>query len=266
MKARAVNPVQSSTFRKYLEPQSDSDDRFEFHFANGPFPSGPAAGISLFYNPPYYCFWRQDGTLDDIAIARSWLNDYLKLNGPFDGVIMFSQGCVLGSSTLLHHCKDSPSDPPPFKFAIFVCGGPLLQELDQKLGFTIPEQVWTLDQASRRALSQRADTAAILKHGSDRWQNDLHELTDLSAQELAEMLSGPYRINIPTVHIVGAKDPRNFAGYQLHALSHPDARKMYEHPGGHDIPRDGTTSTTIANLVRWVSSPIVASKLEESSA
>ncbi|KAH8692600.1 putative EF-hand calcium-binding domain protein [Talaromyces proteolyticus] len=264
----AIFESQTATFRQHLNKGDpyNSGDKFEFDFVDGPFPSGPAAGIELFYNPPYYCFWPINHTLDDIAAGRKWLYDYIHKNGPYDGVIMFSQGCVLGSVTLLHHFKDTPTKPPPFKFAIFVCGGPPLKELEDNLGFTVPKEIWALDLASRKALAQRADTAAILARGSDRWQNDLQDLTDLTSEELAELIHGPIQMNIPTVHIVGAKDPRNFSGYQLHALSHPDVRKIYEHHGGHDIPRDVSTSTTIASLVRWVSSPLTAAKLGQNGA
>jgi hypothetical protein len=258
-------PFGIASLRQHLNRQGEDEDHFDFDFVNGPFPSTPAAGIELFYQPPYYCFWDTQHTLDDIARGRAWLLEYVAANGPYDGVMMFSQGCTLGSSTLLHHNKESPTSPPPFKFAIFICGGPSLKELDQRLDFTVLPEAWQLDEVSRTALQQRAVTAAILAQGGDRWQNDVRDLTTLSDEELARQITGRYQIDIPTVHIVGAKDPRYFAGLQLFNLSHPDVRKTFDHDGGHEIPRNERTSTTIASLIRWVSSPLVASRLKQNS-
>ncbi|EED19740.1 EF-hand calcium-binding domain protein, putative [Talaromyces stipitatus ATCC 10500] len=265
----AIFSSQTTSFRRFLQQQQQQHDQtgdgdeFDFDFANGPLDSGPAAGIELFYNPPYYQWWPADPTLEDMTKARERLKIYLKQNGPYDGVIMFSQGCTLGASLLLEHYKETPQDPPPFKFAIFICGGPSLKQLEAEFGFTIDAELWEVDRASRKALARRADTAAILAQGSNRWQNDVNDITDYSIKELVQMVRGPYQIRIPTVHVVGAKDPRNLAGHQLHALSHPDITKIYEHEGGHDIPRNETTSTTIARLVRWVSSSMIWDKAKQ---
>ncbi|KUL86041.1 hypothetical protein ZTR_06512 [Talaromyces verruculosus] len=260
------NHINTASFRRFLQQQHDQTgdgDIFDFEFANGFLDSGPAAGIELFYNPPYYAWWPSDPSLEDMTKARERLKLHVKQNGPYDGVIMFSQGCTLGASLLLEHYKDTPQDPPPFQFAIFICGGPSLKQLEAEFGFTIDPELWEVDAASRQALARRADTAAILAQGSDRWSNDVNDITDYSTKELVQMVRGPYQIKIPTVHIVGSKDPRNLAGHQLHAISHPDITRIYEHGGGHDIPRNETTSTTIARLVRWVSSSITAEKAKQ---
>lgn len=252
----------TASFRQHLAREVDADE-FEFDFVNGPKLSGPAAGIDLFYPGPYYCYWQTDYTLDDIAIARTWLKDHIAHHGPYDGVMMFSQGCLLVSSLLLHHEKEcasatdptSPPPPPPFKFAIFICGGVSLLELENHLGFTVAPELWELDKASRSALQSRAASAAILAEGSKRWRNDVLNMTNRSTEELAQMLKGPYKIRIPTVHVVGSRDPRYFSGMQLANLCHPNVRKVFDHGGGHEIPRTEYTSSTIARLIRWVSSP-----------
>lgn len=58
------------------------------------------------------------------------------------------------------------------------------------------------------------------------------------------------RIDIPTVHVVGGKDPKFPAGAQLARFcSH---RAVFDHGGGHDIPRTSHVSLRIAELVRAV--------------
>jgi hypothetical protein len=56
------------------------------------------------------------------------------------------------------------------------------------------------------------------------------------------------RIGLPTVHVYGAKDPRWPSSMQL-AYFCKD-RKMFDHGGGHDIPRSTEVSERIAEMVR----------------
>jgi Serine hydrolase (FSH1) len=261
-----ISRLEIVSFRHVLQKQlaeDGSQDTFEFEFVDGLHASRPGAGVDLFYDPPYYSWWLPNPALEDMWKARDWLKQHIKQNGPYDGVIMFSQGCTLGASILLDHFKETPNDPPPFKFAIFICGGPSLVQLESEFGFTIAPELWDIDAASVKSLSKRADSSAILAQGSNRWQNDLSDVTDLSLEALMEMVRGPYRINIPTVHVIGANDPRNLAGHHLYEISHPDARRIYEHSGGHDIPRNQTTSLTLCRLLRWASSPLTTARLAQ---
>jgi hypothetical protein len=45
-------------------------------------------------------------------------------DGPFDGVIGFSQGCAVASSVVAHYSNQHPFEPQTnlFKFAVFICG------------------------------------------------------------------------------------------------------------------------------------------------
>ena len=42
--------------------------------------------------------------------------------GPFDGVLGFSQGAALAASLIIHHSKTRPAEPPLFRVAVFICG------------------------------------------------------------------------------------------------------------------------------------------------
>lgn len=44
--------------------------------------------------------------------------------GPFDGVVGFSQGAAIAASVLAHYSKQNPLEPQSnlFKFAMFICG------------------------------------------------------------------------------------------------------------------------------------------------
>lgn len=229
-----------ATFRKHL-----NDLDIEFDFINGPIESTPAPGVDIFYEPPYYSFWKVE-TLEDIQKARQWLLGYIAQHGPYDAVLAFSQGCALALSTLLLHTTETPHLPLPFKAAVFICGGPPFS-VAESVGYVVKEETKTRDLQSRKDLGSQASTEAILAKGADRW--DGSKKTRLSDEELRAEIQGPVKIDIPTVHIYGDKDPRYAAGVHLSAFFSQDKVTMYNHEGGHDIPRKDAVSRKIALLV-----------------
>lgn len=216
---------------------------------DGPFPSDPAAGVDLFYEPPYYSWW-ESASVDDIRAACLRLNEYIARTGPYDAALMFSQGCVLGSSILLLHQEETPHLPPPFKSAIFVCGGASMNIL-QELGFHISAEAHERDAASRTALELQAGSAAVLSQGVNRWKGLGSISGGLSEEELRNEIQSPYRIDIPTLHVYGSKDPRYAAGVHLSGVCNPEKRRTYDHGGGHEIPRTNEVSSSIADLFLW---------------
>lgn len=227
-----------------------ADQDIEFDFLDGPFESSAAAGVDLFYDPPYYSWWAQDGSVKEVRAAVAELNEYIEENGPYDAAMMFSQGCVLGSAALLLHQEETPHLPAPFKTAIFICGGPSMSILEE-LGFHVSAKARERDVTSRDALTKQAGNSAILTQGAGRWSG-LESLNGgLSEQQLRNEIECPFRIAIPTVHVYGSKDPRYAAGVHLSAISLPERRRTYNHEGGHEIPRVKEVSDTIAELVRW---------------
>ncbi|EAW11762.1 putative EF-hand calcium-binding domain protein [Aspergillus clavatus NRRL 1] len=236
----AIFHSQTSSFRSRLE-----DLNLDFEFINGRFPSAPAPGINLFYPPPYFSFWEDDSP-DAVQATCAWLTDLIARRGPYDAVMAFSQGTALAAALLLLHRAHHPSAPPPFKAAIFICGGAPLA-LVEGLGFDVPASVKERDQLSRTALAAQADASAILARGSARWTGT----ETCEAVEEGEGITCPFRVGIPTVHVYGAKDPRYVAGLQLAELCQPAIRMVYDHGGGHEIPRLGVVSEKIAELVRW---------------
>ncbi|CAG8274320.1 unnamed protein product [Penicillium nalgiovense] len=239
----AIFRSQISTFRTKLP------DDIEFDFIDGPFKSDAAAGIDIFYNPPYYSFWEND-SVDSIRATYDWLTEHIAKNGPYDLALMFSQGCVLGSSALLFHQEETPHLPPPFKAAIFVCGGASLGVLEE-MGFPVSAEARERARASRSALAQQATSSALLAQGANRWTGLETLDSGLSEDELRKEITSPYRINVPTVHIYGSKDPRWAAGVHLSGICEPSKRRTYDHGGGHEIPRTAAVSNSIAELFQW---------------
>lgn len=228
------------------------DNTFEFDFVDAPYASTPATGVELFYAPPYYSFYDPD--LESIKKAHRWLLDYVDEHGPYDGVMNFSQGCALSSTLLLYHQKFHPDKPPPFKVAMFICGGIVLSALDD-LGFVVSEEAKEIDEKSKVQLLSRASTEAILKDGSNRWGVGFDPLSQKDKSNIFgfnfENIPKDRMIQIPTVHVYGAKDPRYPSSITLAQFCKASVRKTYDHGGGHDIPRTRDVNIAMAELVEW---------------
>ncbi|KAJ5280552.1 hypothetical protein N7478_005924 [Penicillium angulare] len=239
----AIFKSQTSSFRAQLSRKD-----IEFDFIDGPFKSNAAAGVDLFYPPPYFGFL-EESTYDDMLAACDWLRVYISKNGPYDAVMGFSQGTIMASTYLLLHQEETPHLPPPFKAAIFSCGAVSLGVLEE-LGFNITSSMHHRDMASRRSLGNMASSNAILQSGGSRWQGDTTS-QGLSEDQVRDEIKGPLQIPIPTVHIYGTKDPRYSAGVQLSGVCNPENRRTFNHGGGHEIPRTSAVSNTIAELIEW---------------
>ncbi|KAL2817279.1 serine hydrolase-domain-containing protein [Aspergillus cavernicola] len=281
----AIFKSQTSSIRARL-----ADLNLDFDFLDGQYPCTPAPGVDLFYPPPYYSYYEESPTNtttpDSHHKTHTWLASIIAERGPYDLVLAFSQGTALAASMILLHelqaqetefLDPDPESTGPFKSAIFICGGPSLPLLES-IGYYISPHTKSRDLASRSVLSSMADSAAILSRGSSRWSSpgldfdsppthpdpdhDQHPGPRVEEQlpssftfnkeaEIRREIAGPVQISIPTVHIYGEKDPRYIAGIQLSEVCVRGKRKVYNHGGGHEIPRFEAVSSAIADLVRW---------------
>jgi len=252
---------QTSSFRRFLDPS------FEFEFVDGLNISAPAPDIPLFYNPPYYSWWEAPHSIEDQRAAHKWLKEKCERDGPYDGVMTFSQGGALISSYLLYHISETPAAPLPFKAVIFICSGAPLNVVED-VGIHVSGEALESWERSRRGLLEKTTTVANYKKGDDRWANtgdlvydpnqeiDLKSIygLDLSEENLPDFLKvkGKRGIQLPSVHVFGSKDPMYPQSLQLAHLFDERDRKVFDHGSGHDIPRGKEISQGIAELVEWI--------------
>ncbi|KAI9930675.1 hypothetical protein MW887_011430 [Aspergillus wentii] len=174
-------------------------------------------------------FWDISHAVDDIQHARGWLHGYLRSKGRYDGVMMFSRGCAVGSSILLHNERDSLNTPPPFKFTIFMNG--TASDLEDVFGLSIEAQTKFL----RRPRPM---------NGQSIISEDVFDETFPSLSE-----TGLSRISTPTAHIVGSKDYIRVRESSLHIYVTPrNARYMTME--GHGTPRTATANIAMAAMVK----------------
>lgn len=252
MKARSI----TNSYNRAASFRSKLDSSFSFDFVDAPYPANPAAGVELFYPPPYYSFYRGTG-VSVVRAAHDWLRELLDREGPYDGVMLFSQGCSLISSFLMYHQAETPHLLLPFKVAIFICGGVPLAVIED-LGVQVSAKARELDARTSKQLQQRASAVETAAPGTDYWIEVDERLFDPSAPiEPSDVFGLDFTkinkplISIPTVHIYGSKDPRFPASVQLAHFCESSMKRTYDHGGGHDVPRTKEVSENIAELVRW---------------
>lgn len=76
--------------------------------------------VPAFVKGPFYS-WYAGLSSKDVKDAQDIVYDVIQDDGPFDGIIGFSQSASLIMSMLLHRQIHEPHKPPPFRFAIFFC-------------------------------------------------------------------------------------------------------------------------------------------------
>ncbi|EHA47285.1 hypothetical protein MCOR27_008592 [Pyricularia oryzae] len=254
----AILKSQTVAFRNKL------DSSYSFDFVDAPFRCGAAPGVdALWLSSGNFTWWPQ-ATPQAIRAAHLWLDDYLADNGPYDAILCFSQGCALVGSYLLYHARETPDAPLPFKSVIFICGGMPFDALED-LGIRVSQRAHDINDRTSKALKAKAAELQNLAKNPDKivpgvglWDNTLDLCHDPRKMPNPTDVFGldfttfpqDLRITIPTVHIYGGKDPKWPSSMQLAYFC--NNRKMYDHQGGHDVPRSTEVSLRIAQLVRDV--------------
>ncbi|KMU91623.1 hypothetical protein CIHG_09478 [Coccidioides immitis H538.4] len=232
----------------------------------------PAWGLDALFFPPNYTFW-EDISPPSIADAHIWLLDFMRRN------LSPTTACSVSL-----RANEHPEEPLPFKSVVFICGGIPLPALEH-IGIHVPERAWQIHNQTAEAMSTQIHTLQseveeivqtksrprtrqklpdenLEARGLERTRRrdtgkphllpefGLHNVYGLDITLIPDCL----RINIPTVHIYGSKDPRYPCSIQLAHFSKPEIRRVYDHGGGHEIPVTTSVSSEIALAVEWLAS------------
>ncbi|OCK83580.1 hypothetical protein K432DRAFT_290762 [Lepidopterella palustris CBS 459.81] len=93
---------------------------YEYVFIDGEKPYDAPEQVRDFFPGPYLCY-HPAPTPSAVLEAQEMVEEALESEGPFDGVIGFSQGAALAASIMLH--RSMAFETLPFRFAIFLCSG-----------------------------------------------------------------------------------------------------------------------------------------------
>ena len=120
--------------------------------------------IKSLFPGPYLCYYPLP-TYENVKAAHEYIEEIIDEEGPFDGVIGFSQGAALASSMMLEHAKSNPLNDL-FKIGIFA-GASLPFDLQNDAGIA----QW---------LSARSRLGATVDIGSLRIRTDGSGITAIS--------------------------------------------------------------------------------------
>ncbi|KAI1370654.1 serine hydrolase FSH [Hypoxylon crocopeplum] len=217
-----------------------------FDFTDGPLQvSNSSAGELPHSELPQYKFY-DTGEVRDIRKAREWLAEKLERDGPYDGIVAFSQSAALVSSFLLYRQWYDHELPPPFKFAIFISGNiPLKVLRDLGVPVSIEAERVVAEAELQRDLGHGPSLAHMTKARRAVFNSD--DCFGLNLNRMPLEL----KIRIPTVHVWGEKDPLFPMSTQLAGLCDPYIRKIHVHPGTHEVPQNSKELTELATLLEW---------------
>lgn len=247
----------------------------EFDFIDGEIECKAAPGVDSFYPPPYLCYHARHET-PYIQSAHEYINTVIEEDGPYDGIIGFSQGAALAASILLARQIEQPYTPPPFRIAIFICSA-LPYSPSPVIGLDISREFPAIEakMAAFLGISDGEDhTGAwgvkkIDGEATASWPSSSSssmDSLDESSRSSSDSGSAPKtygfgfglgpksrqaeaRIYIPTVHIIGRVDP--WADHSALVRDSCQKDKMYTkyHAGGHEVPKTESELDECAGLI-----------------
>lgn len=227
----------------------------------------------------------------DEAAYRATLEDAYELiyeaieeEGPFDGVLGFSQGASLAYSFLQQHARKNPFDPPwaIFRYAVFICGMPPFTAQpaasqaqsygDLSQGHSlhvqeVSERLLSIASASPpRSESSCSGTGSTLSHGpvfstdtSPTGTATPLSVASVSQSSTPNLVFQGYNIKIdklfgalriPSLHIGGKEDEVFSLTKQLFSGMEKSSALWVEHTSGHTIPWDKKSTEMFASAIR----------------
>ena len=174
--------------------------------------------------------------------------NFIEDEGPFDGIIGFSQGAALASSVILRRAKDMTAEPL-FQVAVFICAS-LPFDLDAppiivnkapggRLRFLNSDASGTKSEISQSS----AGAQSIIQEFHAQGYSGLLEdgMRVLRRYHPKMQAAGPkLNMGIPTVNIVGTKDPYLQQGLSLAEMGGAMGTVIIDHGAGHEVARDIT--------------------------
>lgn len=225
-------------------------EHYEYTFFDGADECEPAPGIGEIFPGPYFCHYMKFYT-SYVAQSHKYIADFIAEEGPFDGVISFSQGAACLSSMLLHHENQYPHLAPLFRFAVFMNGSaPICASTTSGYDVTPGYRNVSLTHflgasALTRPRSDMENTK--LSHTDDTGIYDENGKEQCVRWWIPQV--DPERISIPTVHVHGAKDGWLKEAYDLLAMCAEDSATVYQHGGGHEMPKRVEVCRKVAELI-----------------
>lgn len=171
---------------------------------------------------------------------------------------MNRKGAALAASIILHHELEYTSEPPIFRFAIFI-GSPLpfshsLQYgIDTRTYFGVPYSLrctkFDNNKRPNKVPGYLITPDRYLKEDFDDEESSDNEKATVKSTlkrvavekeifyQMFHSTADEVRMKIPTVHIFGRQDPWYLHSKDMLQLACPDQALVLEHFSGHEVPK-----------------------------
>ncbi|KAI2618235.1 serine hydrolase FSH [Hypoxylon sp. NC1633] len=252
--------------------RSKLDSSFQFDFVDGPYTCPPPRGLRMVMWKAYK--WTNGTSAEAIRSTVQWLLEYIEKNGPYDCICCFSKSSAIVAALLLYRAREAAngSDKPlPFKSAVFI-NGSLEYSVFDDLGLPVTQEAREIHAKTEEMVKAKVDAmsnlASSLVKPNGLWDDKSQLLHDPSALPAPSGCFGldfttfppDSVIGIPTVHMYGGKDPICPSSIQLAYLCDAKKRVMYDHRGGHDVPRTPGAVADMANMFKQLAKDILSSR------
>ncbi|PHH89776.1 hypothetical protein CDD83_5287 [Cordyceps sp. RAO-2017] len=240
----AVNfEIQLSPFVKAMEEIAPG----RFKWVDGFHPATPPKGFDEYFGaPPLYRFFDYD-SVNALSTLVVQLRDFSEGTDPQDTIRKIVQDQVIFESEAVRKTTD--------RLLELIAADP---EIDGVLGYSEGAMTAATLILEEKRKFEEEGIPRRLKYGLffAGWPplclKGEYSRT-LLADEDEEM------IDIPTCHIIGCRDPYIHGAMALYNVCDPDTAEIFDHGGGHTLPRDGTTIKELVSSVSSVTaSPVAA--------
>ncbi|PGH26934.1 hypothetical protein AJ80_01316 [Polytolypa hystricis UAMH7299] len=219
-----------------------------FDFIDAQFESPAAPGISQLYPPPYLS-WHNKYEPENVRLVHDYVTSIIEEDGPYDGVIGFSEGAALAASFLLS--RSAFQKDPLFKVAIFFNSVMIISPSEQVGVYMGCE------------MHQQGEKHKNFMLGLDDKTSSSHSSLDSHSEESGVV--GPFprifgfppdrfqgRISIPTLHVIAADDDFEEHARTLVELCDPAKAEVLVIEGGHELPRAEAAQNKCAELIELI--------------
>ncbi|KAI0197524.1 serine hydrolase FSH [Astrocystis sublimbata] len=253
--------AQTGQFRSKL------DKSFTFDFVDAPIPSELPASLKRVFKTAF-TWIDEKRDVESVRDTAHWLLQYMEQNGPYDCVCCFSQSAAIVTTLVLDNNLRPPEEriSLPFKSIVFMNAN-LEYTLLEAHGLPVGNEARGHKRAAENILHARtndlqnlANVMTLMSKGTaGMWKDTsalLHDASSLPPKndcfglDFTAFPREAFITGLQTVHIYGAMDPIWLSSVQMAYLCHANEKNMYDHQGGHDVPRSPKVAANIASLFR----------------
>lgn len=232
-------------------------------------PTNTVQGMPSGYPGPFYSYTTGYSPAE-IRDALDDIDDFIQENGPFDGIIAFSQGGGLAASYILDYQSRNPNNPPPFQFAVLLspaaafsadeaCCFPIIDELlgkDYESVKTFPDVEFTQISPKGRLFTEYLALTFGIGIELNAIQGSIKLFEDRKSESIPRILHPSVtarRIGIPVVHYTGKLDweEMNAQSQIVRRLCDESMTLVHEHAGGHSVPSKRADVKALVSSIEW---------------